>query len=244
VSGTNGTGTSGAGTKAVSAAGAPIRVLLVDDHAIVRQGLVFYLGMQPDLEIVGEAANGVEAASRAAALKPDVILMDLFMPEKDGIEATRDIRAFDKQAKIIVLTSFSEQDHVLSAIKAGANGYLLKDTDPADIANAIRGARAGLPQLHPAAAAQLMSHVAAEPPSPSAAPSPAPAAPSPDALTPREKEILAYLARGYSNKEIAADCGIAEKTVKTHVSSLLSKLGVADRTQAALYAVRHGLAES
>jgi DNA-binding NarL/FixJ family response regulator len=235
-------GTNGAGTKAGVETGTRIRVLIVDDHAIVRQGLVFYLGMQSDLEIVGEAANGAEAASRAAALKPDVILMDLFMPEKDGIEATRDIRAFDKGVKIIVLTSFSEQDHVLSAIKAGANGYLLKDVDPADIANAIRGARAGLAQLHPAAAAQLMSHVASEPPA-ETAPSKA-AGPSPDSLTPREKEILAYLARGFSNKEIAADCGIAEKTVKTHVSSLLSKLGVADRTQAALYAVKRGLAES
>ncbi|WP_309120255.1 response regulator transcription factor [Paenibacillus sp.] len=236
-------GTNGTAKEAAAASKPAIRVLLVDDHAIVRQGLVFYLGMQGDLDIVGEAANGVEAVSRAAELKPDVILMDLFMPEKNGIEATRDIRALDAKAKIIVLTSFSEQDHVLSAIKAGANGYLLKDTDPADIANAIRGAHAGRPQLHPAAAAQLMSHVAAAPDQ-SAAPA-APTAPaSPDALTPREAEILSFLARGYSNKEIAAACGIAEKTVKTHVSSLLSKLGVADRTQAALYAVKHGLIES
>ncbi len=234
----NGTNETGAGLAA-----ARIRVLLADDHAIVRQGLVFYLGMQPDLDIVGEAANGAEAVRLAAELKPDVILMDLFMPVKDGIEATRDIRASDAVAKIVVLTSFSEQDHVLSAIKAGANGYLLKDADPASIAGAIRGAHAGLPQLHPAAAAQLMSHVAAEPapPVPAGLPS---ASASPDALTPREKEILAYLARGCSNKEIAAECGIAEKTVKTHVSSLLSKLGVADRTQAALYAVKHGLVES
>jgi len=224
----------------------PIRVLLADDHAIVRQGLLFYLGMQDDLDIVGEAANGAEAVERTAALRPDVVLMDLFMPGKNGIEATRDIRAAGGDAKIIVLTSFSEQDHVLSAIKAGANGYLLKDTDPADIANAIRGAHAGLPQLHPAAAAQLMSHVAGAPDAPSAtaATAPPPAAASPDALTPRETEILAFVARGYSNKEIAAACGIAEKTVKTHVSSLLSKLGVADRTQAALYAVKHGLVES
>ncbi|TLS54183.1 response regulator transcription factor [Paenibacillus antri] len=237
-------GTNDSGKEAAAASKSAIRVLLVDDHAIVRQGLVFYLGMQNDLDIVGEAANGVEAVSRAAELKPDVILMDLFMPEKNGIEATRDIRAMDAKARIIVLTSFSEQDHVLSAIKAGANGYLLKDADPADIANAIRGAHAGRPQLHPAAAAQLMSHVAATQDHP-AAPAAAPTGPaSPDALTPREAEILSFLARGYSNKEIAAACGIAEKTVKTHVSSLLSKLGVADRTQAALYAVKNGLVES
>jgi len=218
-----------------------IRVLLADDHAIVRQGLVFFLSMQDDLRIVGEAANGAEAVARAEALRPDVILMDLFMPEKNGIEATRDIRVKDAGVKIIVLTSFSDQDHVLSAIKAGANGYMLKDADPADIANAIRGAHAGLPQLHPAAAAQLMSHVAAESGASSA---PTGGGASPDALTARETEILTYIARGYSNKEIAAACDIAEKTVKTHVSNLLSKLGVADRTQAALYAVKHGLVES
>ncbi|HZG55057.1 response regulator transcription factor [Paenibacillus sp.] len=215
-----------------------IRVLIADDHAIVRQGLAFFLGLQPDLRVVGEAANGAEAVERAAALRPDVVLMDLFMPEKNGIEATRDIRARDRETKIIVLTSFSDQDHVLSAIKAGANGYLLKDADPAAIADAVRGAHAGLAQLHPAAAAQLMSHVAAE-----AAPPPAGRTSAPDALTARESEILRLIARGYSNKEIAAACDIAEKTVKTHVSSLLSKLGVADRTQAALYAVKHGLAE-
>jgi len=217
----------------------PIRVLLADDHAIVRQGLAFYLGMQPDIQLVGEAANGVEAASLAASLRPDVMLMDLFMPEQNGIEATRDIRARQLDVKIIVLTSFSDQDHVLSAIKAGANGYLLKDADPSHIVEAIRGVHAGLPQLHPAAAEQLMSFVAAsEGPS---APPPAVVGDGPDALTAREAEILTYLAQGFSNKEIAAACGIAEKTVKTHVSNLLGKLRVADRTQAALYAVKHGI---
>jgi len=211
-----------------------IRVLLADDHAIVRQGLAYFLGMQEDLVLVGEAANGAEAVAKTGELRPDVLLMDLIMPEMNGIEATREIRAKHPETKIIVLTSFADQDHVLSAVKAGANGYLMKDADPSEIVDAIRGAYAGLPQLHPAAAAQLMSHVAAEPKA-SAAPA------QPNALTARETEILTFLARGFSNKEIAAACGIAEKTVKTHVSNLLGKLGLADRTQAALYAVKNGI---
>jgi two-component system, NarL family, response regulator LiaR len=225
----------------------PIQVLLADDHAIVRQGLSYFLGLQQDVSIVGEASNGKEAVERTAALRPDVVLMDLFMPEMNGIEATKAIRQECPDVKIIVLTSFSEQDHVLSAIKAGANGYMLKDADPAQIVEAIRGAHAGIPQLHPAAAAQLMSHVASDA---------APAQPettgrtertagsAPDALTARERDILAHIAQGLSNKEIAAACGIAEKTVKTHVSNVLSKLGLADRTQAALYAVKNGIVDS
>ncbi|MCI3923793.1 response regulator transcription factor [Paenibacillus sp. TRM 82003] len=228
-----------------------INVLLVDDHAIVRQGLSYFLGMQPDLRLVGEAANGVEAVERARGLKPDVILMDLFMPEKNGIEATRDIRSEFPDVKILMLTSFSDQDHVLSAVKAGANGYLLKDADPESIVGSIRGAFAGLPQLHPTAAERLMSHVAGADRREDAAAASAPSANAsagashagPDALTAREQDILAHIARGLSNKEIAAACGIAEKTVKTHVSHLLAKLNVADRTQAALYAVKHGMVE-
>jgi DNA-binding NarL/FixJ family response regulator len=222
-----------------------IKVLLADDHAIVRQGLTYFLSMQQDIEMVGEAANGDEAVEKVQLHRPNVVLMDLFMPGKNGIEATRDIRASHPDVKVIVLTSFSDQDHVLSAIKAGANGYLLKDADPGMIVNAIRGAHAGLPQLHPAAAEQLMSHVASseKEASPAAGGTGAGVGIGPDALTTRELEILTYVARGFSNKEIAAACGIAEKTVKTHVSNLLSKLHVADRTQAALYAVKHGIIE-
>jgi two-component system, NarL family, response regulator LiaR len=225
----------------------PIHVLLADDHAIVRQGLSYFLGLQEDLSIVGEATNGKEAVERTSALRPDVVLMDLFMPEMNGIEATKAIRQECPDVKIIVLTSFSEQDHVLSAIKAGANGYMLKDADPVQIVEAIRGAHAGIPQLHPAAAAQLMSHVASDaaPAQPeSAGRTERAAGGAPDALTAREREILAHIAQGLSNKEIAAACGIAEKTVKTHVSNVLSKLGLADRTQAALYAVKNGIVDT
>jgi DNA-binding NarL/FixJ family response regulator len=210
-----------------------IRLLLADDHAIVRQGLTYYLRMQPDLEVAGEAANGKEAVERAAALRPDVVLMDLLMPEMNGIEATAELRRLFPEMKVLVLTTFSDQDYVLSAIKAGANGYLLKDAEPERIAESIRQAHKGLPQLDPAVAGQLMSHVAA----PSR-----PAAGAPERLTEREREVLGLIAQGLSNKEIAAACGITEKTVKTHVSSVLAKLGLADRTQAALYAVKHGLA--
>lgn len=210
-----------------------LRLLLVDDHAIVRQGLHYYLNLQPDLQVVGEAANGKEAVERAKALLPDVVLMDLIMPEMNGIEATAALRQQFPDMKVLVLTTFSDKDYVLSAIKAGAAGYLLKDADPERIADAIRQAYKGLPQLDPAVAGQLMSHVAA----------PArPEAGAPERLTDREREVLGLIAQGLSNKEIAAACGIAEKTVKTHVSSVLAKLGLADRTQAALYAVKNGIA--
>ncbi|WP_377469345.1 response regulator [Paenibacillus chartarius] len=211
----------------------PLRLLLVDDHAIVRQGLHYFLGLQADLEVAGEAANGREAIEQARELQPDVVLMDLIMPELNGIEATSILRQEHPNMKIIVLTTFSDQDYVLSAIKAGANGYLLKDMEPEQIAEAIRQAQQGLPQLDPRVAGQLMSHIAA-PPHVSAA--------SPERLTEREMEVLRLIAQGRSNKEIAADCGISEKTVKTHVSSVLAKLNLADRTQAALFAVKHGWA--
>ncbi|OXS55309.1 DNA-binding response regulator [Cohnella sp. CIP 111063] len=213
--------------------GSKRRVLLADDHAIVRQGLKYFLNLQPDLEVVGEAANGREAIALARELNPDVVLMDLIMPVMNGIEATEQIRGEHPGMTVLVLTTFSEKDYVVSAIRAGANGYLLKDTDPERIAEAIRQAAQGVPQLDPNAAVQLMSHVAA-PASPSAA--------MPDKLTEREAEVLGLIAQGQSNKEIAAACGISEKTVKTHVSNILSKLGLADRTQAALFAVKNGLA--
>jgi len=225
-----------------------IKVLLADDHAIVRQGLVYFLRMQEDVEIVGEAANGSEAVEAVRRYGPDVVLMDLIMPEMNGIEATRLIRQENEDVKVIVLTSFSDKDHVLAAVKAGANGYLPKDVDPSQIVEAIRGAYAGLPQLHPSAAGQLMSHIAdADRENPGGGAgrggSAASAAAGTEALTPRELDILRGIARGMSNKELAAAYGIAEKTVKTHVSSVLGKLGLADRTQAALYAVKHGIAE-
>ena len=211
----------------------PIRVLIVDDHAVVRQGLKAFLRVQEDIEFVGEAANGDEAVTQALSVQPDVILMDLIMPGMDGVETMRRLSAAGVDAKVIVLTSFSEDDQVLAAVKAGAAGYLLKDVQPQELGNAIRSVHAGDAQLHPSIASKLMREVAAAGSRHKDA----------DALTARELEVLKALARGMSNKEIAAELGVAEKTVKTHVSSILRKLGVADRTQAALYAVRERLAD-
>ena len=211
----------------------PIRVLIVDDHAVVRQGLKAFLRVQEDIEFVGEAANGDEAVTQALSVQPDVVLMDLIMPGMDGVETMRRLSAAGVDAKVIVLTSFSEDDQVLAAVKAGAAGYLLKDVQPQELGNAIRSVHAGDAQLHPSVASKLMREVAAAGSRHKDA----------DALTARELEVLKALARGMSNKEIAAELGVAEKTVKTHVSSILRKLGVADRTQAALYAVRERLAD-
>ncbi|RKP57365.1 DNA-binding response regulator [Cohnella endophytica] len=208
------------------------RILLADDHAIVRQGLNYFLGLQHDLEVVGEASNGEEAVKLAQELKPDIVLMDLIMPVMNGIEATVHLRRDHPNLTILVLTTFSDKDSVVSAIKAGANGYLLKEIDPERIAEAIRQSVQGVPQLDPKVASQLMSHVAAPATT---------ASDSTERLTEREKEVLRLIAQGNSNKELAAACGITEKTVKTHVSNILSKLGLADRTQAALYAVKNGL---
>jgi two-component system, NarL family, response regulator LiaR len=215
-----------------------IKVLLADDHAIVRQGLQYFLSLQEDIEVIGEAASGTEAVTETERLLPDVVLMDLQMPGMNGIEAIRRIRETNQTVKMIVLTSFSDRDHVLSAIKAGASGYLLKDADPLDIAASIRHVMAGQPSLHPVATSQLMEHVAANASSILSESGNA----MHNLLTEREKDILRHIASGMSNKEIAASCGISEKTVKTHVSNVLGKLQLADRTQAALYAVKHGLA--
>jgi two-component system, NarL family, response regulator LiaR len=214
----------------------PIKVMVVDDHAIVRQGLRYYLSMQMDMEVVGESSDGQEAVDQAARLKPDVVLMDMIMPVMNGIEATERLKRSLPSAKVIMLTTFSDQEQVVSAIRAGAQGYLLKDTDPVDIAEAIRGVQDGRPQLHPSVTTQLMAHLAA--PQPEAAPEA-----RVDALTAREVDVLRLIAKGYSNKEIAAACDITEKTAKTHVSHILGKLGLADRTQAALFAVKQGIAE-
>jgi two-component system, NarL family, response regulator LiaR len=208
----------------------PIRVLIADDHPFVRHGLRTYLDTLDDLEVVGEASHGAEAVELAGRLVPDVVLMDLVMPELDGVEATRRIKASSPATKVIVLTSFDDDEKVFPAIKAGAAGYLLKDVHPAELAEAVRKASRGEALLAPSVAARLMQEVSGERP--------------PDAgLTERELEVLRLLARGMSNKLIAHELVVSEKTVKTHVSNILAKLHLADRTQAALYAVREGLAE-
>lgn len=206
-----------------------ITVLLADDHSVVRQGLRMFLGLDPELEVVGEARDGEEAVRRTRELGPDVVLMDILMPGMDGIEATATIRRQMPDTEVIALTSVLEDEKVFSAIRAGAIGYLLKDTEADELCRAIKAAAAGQVQLSPAAAARLMRQVRAPE--------------SPDELTPRELEVLRLLAEGLANKEIARDLGIGEKTVKTHVSSILSKLGVLSRTQAALQAVRMGLVD-
>jgi two-component system, NarL family, response regulator LiaR len=206
----------------------PIQVLLVDDHSVVRQGLRMFLALDPELAVVGEAANGREAIAAAHRLKPDVILMDLLMPVMDGITAIATLRRELPEIEIIALTSVLEDEKVVGAVRAGAIGYLLKDTQAEELNRAIKAAAAGQVQLSPQAAARLMREVRAPE--------------SPESLTERETEVLRLLAKGYANKEIAAELTIGEKTVKTHVSNILAKLDVPSRTQAALYAVRIGLA--
>jgi DNA-binding NarL/FixJ family response regulator len=204
-----------------------IRILLVDDHSVVRQGLKMFLALDPDLEVVGEAGNGAEALQLARELKPDVVLMDLLMPVMDGITATAAIHQALPDTEVIALTSVLEDASVTGAVRAGAIGYLLKDTQADELVRAIRAAAAGQVQLSPQALARLMREVRAPE--------------SPEKLTGRETDVLRLLAQGLSNKEIARDLSIGEKTVKTHVSNILSKLGVSSRTQAALYAVQIGL---
>jgi DNA-binding NarL/FixJ family response regulator len=209
-----------------------IRVLLVDDHEVVREGLRNFLALQDGLEIVGEASDGNEAIEQAQHLEPDVILMDLVMPGLDGIGAMRRLRARSPRSRVIVLTSFLEDERVLPAIQAGAAGYLLKNVVPAELARAIRAAHAGEAVIDPTAAARLV-HAIAD--------ASGPRIEEPERLTRRERDVLALIARGQSNKRIALELGISEKTVKTHVGHLLAKLGVTDRTQAALMAVEEGL---
>ena len=208
----------------------PVRVLIADDHGVVRQGLRMFLGLETELEIVGEASTGVQALSLAHDLHPDVVLMDLLMPEMDGIEATARIRRELPDVEVIALTSVLEDSSVVGAIRAGAIGYLLKNTEADELVRAIKAAADGQVQLSPQAAARLMREVRAPD--------------SPEELTEREIDVLRLLAQGLSNKEIARTLSIGEKTVKTHVSSILSKLNVSSRTQAALYAVRIGLVDS
>lgn len=210
-----------------------IRVLIADDHHVVRRGLMFFLKTQKDMNIVGEATNGKEAVQLTANLKPDVILMDLVMPVMDGIEATKRIKATDPEIQILMLTSFSDRDHVIPALKAGAAGYQLKDIEPDDLADAIRKLMRGENTLHPEATTQLEKEWE-------------PVVPNPHEehpLTPREQDVLSELTKGKSNREIASSLFVTEKTVKTHISNIFAKLHVQDRTQAALYAVKHGLTE-
>lgn len=209
-----------------------IRVLIADDHAIVRRGIRALLSESGGFEVVAEAANGQETVLRAAETKPDVILMDLLMPGMDGIEATRRITSQQPGSRILVLTSFAADNKVFPAIKAGAQGYLLKDSSPEELVRAIRQVFRGEPALHPTIARKLLQEIA----------HPADLQPAPEALTPREMEVLQLIAQGLSNQEIADAIAVSEPTVRTHVSRILGKLHLASRTQAALYAIRAGLA--
>jgi two-component system, NarL family, response regulator LiaR len=212
-----------------------IRVLIVDDHSVVREGLRSFLDLQDGIEVVGEAADGAEGIARAGELTPDVVLMDLVMPVLDGVEAMRGLRDVAPDARVIVLTSFLEDDRLLPAIQAGAAGYLLKNVEPAELARGIRTAHAGQALIDPAVAARLVSTLSERP---------AVTRREPQRLTARESEVLELIAAGYANKRIALRLEISEKTVKNHVGHLLEKLGVSDRTQAALLAVREGLVPS
>jgi DNA-binding NarL/FixJ family response regulator len=218
--------------------GTVIRVLVVDDHLVVRRGLRAFLETEHDLEVVADVGGGTEALDLLARLDadgrlPDVVLMDLQMEPPDGIVSTRRIRAAYQDVEVVALTSFAEEDRVHAALEAGASGYLLKDADAHDVAAAIRAAHSGGVQLHPAVARRLMSSLRAAPLSDPAA-----------ALTSRELEVLRLVGAGKANKEIAAQLGISERTARTHVSNILRKIGLRSRTQAALWAVREGLAES
>ena len=205
----------------------PIRVLVADDHSVVRRGLRGFLELNDDFELVGEASNGEEAVQMAQQLKPDVVLMDILMPRMDGIQATAAIRKSLPDTEVIALTSVLEDASVVGAVRAGAIGYLLKDTEDDELCRAIKAAAAGQVQLSPQAAARLMREVRTPE--------------SPEALSERETEVLRLVAQGYSNKDIAEALTLSDKTVKTHVSRILGKLGLPSRTQAALYAVRIGL---
>jgi two-component system, NarL family, response regulator LiaR len=206
-----------------------IRVLIVDDHQVVREGLRNFLELQDGMEVAGEAGDGDEGVALAAALQPDVVLMDLVMPKLGGVEAMRVLRERVPGTRVIVLTSFIDDEHLLPAMRAGAAGYLLKNVQPQELARAIRAADAGEALIDPAVAARLVEALAEAEPDDGY-----------ERLTPREREVLALIGRGFSNKRIGLELGVAEKTAKTHVSNLLGKLGLADRTQAALYASRIG----
>jgi NarL family two-component system response regulator LiaR len=221
-----------------------IRVLIVDDHPMVRQGLRTFLELHDEIEVMGEAANGLEAVELVRQLLPDVVLMDLVMPHLDGIAATRQIRALSPTTQVLALTSFAEDDKVFHAIEAGALGYLLKDVNPDDLVKAIQAAQRGEVQLHPDITKRLMQQVVARAGQPSAGERTNSGATDLAELTERELDVLRLIAKGLNNREIAEQLTISEKTVKTHVSSILSKLHLTDRTQAAIYALRAGLVKT
>lgn len=208
----------------------PIRVLVVDDHAVVREGLRAFLELQDGIEVVAEASDGQEAIETAARLRPDVIVLDLVLPRLDGVAAMRTLRELVPEARVLVLTSFLDDDKLLPALRAGAAGYLLKNARPQELARAVRAAHAGEAVLDPVVAARLVERLAADG-----------GAEPLDRLTPREREVLVLIGRGFPNKLIARELQLSEKTVKTHVGHVLAKLGVGDRTQAAVVAVRAGL---
>ncbi len=221
-----------------SAPSGKICLLIVDDHTLVRQGLRLFIEMQTDMLVVGEGSSGGEAVELARKFQPDVILLDLVMPGMDGVEATRKILECSPHSRVLILTSFGEDDKVFPAIRAGAQGYLLKDIQPRDLIQAVRETYQGKTQLHPDIARRLMSAVAGKPPA-----QPVKATSLPEDLqhlTEREREVLDLIAGGLSNRQIAEKMVISEKTVKTHVSNVLNKLGLEDRTRAAIWALKHG----
>lgn len=210
-----------------------IRILIADDHAIVREGLRALIATEPDLELVAEASDGIQAVTKARALKPDVILLDLMMPRMDGVEAITEIKKDWQDARIIVLTSFADDEKVFAAIRNGALGYLLKDSTPQDLLHAIHTVANGEGFLSPRIASKVMREINQPPKLP----------PTKDPLTEREGEILQWVAQGLTNDEIAEKLVVSERTVRTHVSNILAKLQLANRTQAALYALREGIAK-
>jgi NarL family two-component system response regulator LiaR len=208
-----------------------IRVLIADDHPIVREGLQALITTEPGMEVVGEAVDGEDAVLKARALQPDVILLDLSMPRKNGIQATEEIKRENGAARILILTSFAEDQQLFPAIKAGAQGYMLKDASPQELLQAIRDVCRGGSALHPTVAHKLIRELNRPPSLPSAE----------DALTEQEVKVLTLVARGLSNQEIGEQLAVSERTARTHVSNILSKLRLTNRTQAALYAIRQGL---
>ncbi len=211
-----------------------VRILIVDDHAVVRQGLITFLELQDEIEVVGEASNGKEAIQKVQELEPDVVLMDLVMPVMDGLTAIKQIKQLRPSTEVIALTSFADDEKVFTAIRSGATGYLLKDVQPNDLVKAVLAADRGEVQLHPEVAKLLMHEVVA----------PVKEVDSLDELTEREREVLGLLGLGMSNKEIAYKISVSEKTVKAHVSSILNKLNLPGRTHAALYASKRGLVKN
>jgi NarL family two-component system response regulator LiaR len=211
----------------------PIRILLVDDHAVVREGMRAFVQIKPDMEVVGEAADGFEALEKARDLEPDVILLDIVMPRLDGIGTIEALKEQGSQARILVITSFAEDEQIFPAIKAGALGYLLKDSQPQELIQAIRDVYRGEPSLHPTVALKLMNELDREPELP----------PTEEPLTEREVEVLKLIAQGHTNREIGEQLHLSERTVGKYASTILDKLHLANRTQAALYALRMGIAD-